>query len=91
MSELNNYYKKYLIKIKEDLEKKVYTLDDLFKPVKPKEEYDQEQLAIGTKIELEHVYDEEIASIIARHHLNEFPSYYIYLAKMEQELKNGGK
>jgi len=42
-------------------------------------EYDPEQLAAGIKIELEHTDDEEIATIIAKHHLAEDPEYYIKL------------
>jgi hypothetical protein len=46
-------------------------------------QFDQEQLAIGTQIELEHTNDEAIAREIAMDHLKEDPNYY----KVEQSLK----
>ena len=52
-------------------------------------EYDPEQLAAGIKIEMEHTDDEEIATIIAKHHLAEDPEYYIKLASCVEEYGAG--
>ena len=49
-------------------------------------EFDPEQLAIGTSIELEHTSDREYAEKIARDHLRESKNYYIELIKMEKKL-----
>ena len=46
------------------------------------------ELAIGTKVELEHTKSRKIASKIASDHLNEFPNYYTKgLIPMERKLK----
>lgn len=57
------------------------------KPEKKREEYDQEQLKAGIAVEHEHTEDENVAAIIAMNHLDEFPNYYVELAKMEAKLK----
>ena len=49
-------------------------------------DYTQEQLRIGTKVELEHTKDPKIAEGIAIDHLKEHPDYYKELAKMEKKL-----
>jgi hypothetical protein len=53
----------------------------------PDEDFDQEQLSAGIKVEMEHTDNKWIAAAIAKAHLKEFPNYYISLAKMEDELK----
>lgn len=54
---------------------------------RPDSDYDPEQLKAGIKVEHEHTDDDKIAKIIAKDHLDEFPDYYIELAKMEEKLK----
>jgi len=54
---------------------------------RPDSDYDPEQLKAGIKVEHEHTDDDKIAKIIAKDHLDEFPTYYIELAKMEDALK----
>jgi len=49
--------------------------------------YDQIQLEKGTKIEMEHTDDEELAKQIASDHLDEFEDYYKELPKMEDKMK----
>ena len=56
----------------------------------PDSEFDPAQLANGTKEEMEHTKDPEVAKAIAKDHLAEYPNYYIELAKMEKKM-NGGK
>lgn len=58
------------------------------KPKKAFDEYDQEQLLMGIEVEKEHVDDEEVAVIIAAHHLDEIRDYYTRLKKMEDEAKS---
>lgn len=55
--------------------------------------YDKRQLAIGTKIEMEHVNPKwsadkkkRFAERIARQHLQEFKSYYIVLPGAERRM-----
>jgi hypothetical protein len=48
------------------------------------EDFDQEQLAIGTQHEMEHTDDQELAREIAMDHLTEDPNYY----KQEEEPLN---
>ena len=50
-------------------------------------DFDPKQLAIGTKVELEHTGDRGVAREIAMDHLAEFPDYYVELAKMEHKLE----
>lgn len=45
----------------------------------------KEQLKIGTKVEMEHTNDRKIARNIAIDHLEEDPSYYTKLAKVEKK------
>jgi len=49
------------------------------------EDFDQEQLEMGIKIEMEHTDDPEKAKEIAMDHLKETPDYYTRLAKMEKK------
>jgi len=58
---------------------------------KNKKDFDKEQLAKGTKVELEHTDDESLAEEIASDHLAEFPNYYEELEKMENKLKREKK
>ena len=51
---------------------------------KPDTEFDQEQLKIGIKHELEHTKDEKIAKEIAKDHLTEDPNYYKKIKKIEK-------
>jgi len=43
----------------------------------------EEQLALGTEVELEHTDDPAVAEEIALDHLDELPDYYTRLAAME--------
>jgi len=53
---------------------------------------DREQLAVGTKVEMEHTNDPHVAEEIAADHLTEDPEYYRKLqhAGLADELKPGG-
>ena len=51
---------------------------------KQPEDFDQEALKKGLKVELEHTSDSDIALEIAMDHLSEDPLYYDKLAKMEK-------
>lgn len=50
-------------------------------------DFDPDQLAKGTRVELEHTRDRRLAREIAMDHLAEHPDYYIELEKMERRLK----
>lgn len=50
---------------------------------RPNSAFDPQQLAAGTRIELEHTDDLAVAKEIAKDHLTEDPDYYIKLKKME--------
>jgi hypothetical protein len=52
-------------------------------------QYVENQLEIGTKHELEHTNDKEIANIIALHHIGEKPNYYELVEKYK--LEQGGQ
>lgn len=52
---------------------------------KKPEEFDQEQLAIGTQHELEHTNDSKVAQEIAMDHLTEDPEYYKKLGISEEK------
>ena len=45
----------------------------------------EKQIAMGVKVEMEHVDDKELAREISLDHLEEMPDYYTRLAKMEKE------
>jgi len=53
--------------------------------------FDAEQLKIGTKIEMEHTDDPEIAKRIAKDHLEEYSNYYVELVKLEKKLEKEKK
>lgn len=57
------------------------------KPIKRDNFYDKDQLAKGIEVEKEHTGNEDLAKIITKHHLNEFPNYYDGLDLMEEALK----
>jgi hypothetical protein len=47
----------------------------------------KKELAKGIKVELEHTNDRRTATCIAKVHLNECPTYYRRLAKLEKACK----
>lgn len=51
------------------------------------EYFDKKELTKGTKVEMEHTNNKNIAKEIAGDHLAEHPEYYTYLEKMEAKLK----
>ena len=57
--------------------------------IKPESHYDQRELKMGVKVEMEHTDSPSVASRIARQHLEEFPDYYTRLTKMESRAKRG--
>ena len=58
----------------------------LLKPA-PKGPFDPYWLRVGTEIELEHTDSRAAAELIAKHHLDEFADYYVYLPELERFLK----
>ncbi|MHA1468991.1 MAG: DUF5661 family protein [Candidatus Asgardarchaeia archaeon] len=50
-------------------------------------DFNQKELSRGEEIELEHTKDKELAKDIAMDHLEEFPTYYTELDKMEEKLE----
>ena len=50
-------------------------------------DFNQKELSRGKKIEIEHTKDKELARDIAMDHLEEFPTYYTELDKMEEKLE----
>ena len=79
MNEIDFYYKGLVEKLKKDI--------NLFKPVGRDSEYDEKQLNKGIEVEMEHTTQKDIAKIITKHHLDEFPTYYTALDEMEKKLK----
>jgi hypothetical protein len=55
---------------------------------KPDSDYDKKQLAMGAKVEMEHVNDKAKAREISKDHLEEIPDYYTRLDEMEEEAKS---
>ena len=53
----------------------------------PDKKFNQRQLRMGIKIELEHTNSRKIAKSIAKAHLVENPKYYTYLKAMEKKMK----
>ena len=51
---------------------------------RPDSDFDQESLAEGVKVEMEHTADPDVAKEIAKDHLTEDPGYYSKLRKVEQ-------
>ena len=52
-----------------------------------KHQVDEDELAMGVNVELEHTKDKDVSEKIARDHLAEHPKYYTALKKMEDGLK----
>ena len=50
-------------------------------------EFDPQQLAKGSKVEMEHTDDPVVSKEIAKDHLEEHPKYYTHLKSMEDMLK----
>lgn len=48
--------------------------------------FNKKQLSAGTKVEMEHTNDRQLAREIAMDHLSEDKNYYKALAKMERKL-----
>lgn len=58
------------------------------------ERFNKRELAIGSRIEMEHTKSKRVATRIAKDHLREYPKYYSKgLIPMERKLKKlqGGK
>jgi hypothetical protein len=53
-----------------------------FKKVNNQIDFDPEQLKMGIEVEHEHTTNDEIAEIIAKHHLAEDPEYYTKLKSL---------
>ena len=74
-----------------------YSLDnpDSFSTVdlwpNPNPMFNEEQIAMGIEVELEHTKDRKLAEKIAMDHLLEYPDYYTRLAKMEKEAEEDKK
>ena len=60
---------------------------DLLKPVE-NIEYDEKELKMGIKVELEHTDDVSVATTIAKQHLAEDPRYYSKLKTIHDEDDN---
>lgn len=58
---------------------------------KPNSKYPAKQIAMGRKVEMEHVNDSARAKEIAKDHLEEFDDYYTRLHKMEERAKKEKK
>ncbi len=70
---------------KKPLDVKTDTIKDIAKKHNVDEKDIMLQLKIGSKIEMEHTNDVNVAIEIALDHLNEIPDYYTKLVKMEKE------
>lgn len=60
------------------------------KDTRPDQDYEPYSLAQGIRVEMEHTDDENVAKMIAKDHLDEFPEYYRALKKMESGLRKAG-
>jgi len=56
-----------------------------------KDDVDQNELAMGIKIELEHINDIDVAEKIALDHLSELHDYYTKLVAMEKSIETANK
>jgi hypothetical protein len=54
---------------------------------RPDSDFNPQWLEVGINIEMEHTSRRDVAKIIAKAHLTEFPRYYQYLLRMEEEMK----
>lgn len=71
--------------LKEFLNKKTYTPEQIAKKHKVSVDQINSQLKLGISVEKEHSSDSKVAREIALDHLNERPDYYTKLKKMESE------
>jgi len=73
----------------DDLEEKIYKLLSSLINLKgsevPDEKFNPKELAMGIKIEQEHIDNPTIAKAITKAHLNEISDYNTRLKKMEEE------
>lgn len=76
--------KKKNIKEEKSFNKNKIKTYKLISPKKTWDEYPQDELKKGIKVEKEHTKDEEIAAIIAANHLDEIDDYYSELEKIEK-------
>lgn len=72
------------MKIRNILDKKTLTINQIAKKHNVSVEQITKQLAKGVKVELEHTSHRNIATEIALDHLGEFPDYYTRLEKAEE-------
>jgi len=63
-------------------------MDVLGKMLGKEKHYNPKQLALGTKVEMEHTKIDFIAEKIAQDHLNEDENYYTKLLRMEKKFKH---
>lgn len=49
--------------------------------------FNNKELEMGIKMEMEHTKSEKVAKKIAIHHLYEYPNYYSSLKKMKMKMK----
>jgi hypothetical protein len=63
------------------------TLKTITAPKETRRPLDKKQIAIGTKVEMEHTSNPTVAREIAIQHLREYPDYYSHLIPMERKLK----
>ena len=61
-------------------------MGSMFKPM-PKH-FDHTQWARGTKVEMEHTNNPQVARLIAAQHLAEMSNYYTMLAKVEKKKRS---
>ena len=54
---------------------------------RPDYQFDPYWLEVGTGIEMEHTSRRDVAKIICKQHLTEFPMYYEHLLRMEEDMK----
>lgn len=52
----------------------------------PDKKFDKRQLAIGTRVEMEHTNSRCLAKKISKTHLHEFPNYYHFLTIAERQM-----
>lgn len=57
----------------------------------PRCKYDQRELKMGRKVEMEHTTDPKVSEEIASDHLEEIPDYYTRLDKMEHKYEREQK
>lgn len=76
------------MKLKNILDKKTLTVDQIAKHHNVSTDAIEAQLKKGIKIEQEHTSDETVAREIALDHLKEYPDYYDRLEKVEKDGKD---